>query len=261
MRFIVTAASRADASRALSDYGYEIYIPKMLHEYLVGVQNHARTNFAGDGPLARECSPAFYEAAWELCRRGILRPGITRVGQQATTDGSSGNGYSVTAYGREWMLRVLDYPFVTSRPDRFMKLIEPLGSLLGRSFVRRAEEASRYHYATAYLASCAMSGAAAESILLRAAITKTQSDIAVLKAYRSSGGRTKVENMLVGQSSQALANRFKDLMDLLKYWRNAAAHGDDTDISEFEAFEALSRLLRLAHFTRDNWDELTSPSS
>jgi len=46
-------------------------------------------------------------------------------------------------------------------------------------------------------------------------------------------------------------------MDLLNYWRDEAAHGGLSDISEFEAYEAMARLLRLAHFVDDHWDELT----
>jgi hypothetical protein len=42
------------------------------------------------------------------------------------------------------------------------------------------------------------------------------------------------------------------------FWRDDAAHGLASRISEMEAHEAISRLLRLAQFVTDNWPELTA---
>ena len=102
-----------------------------------------------------------------------------------------------------------------------------------------------------------MCGAAAESILLQVAIEKVGDDEKVIRAYRSANGRTKVENIIVGQVREPLASQFRNLTDLLKYWRDEAAHGSFSDISEFEAHEAMAPLLRLAHFADDHWTELT----
>lgn len=55
----------------------------------------------GYGCYLSRVSPPFYNAA--LCRRGILRPGITTHGRQSTDDGGSGNGYSLTSYGENWL--------------------------------------------------------------------------------------------------------------------------------------------------------------
>jgi len=44
---------------------------------------------------------------------------------------------------------------------------------------------------------------------------------------------------------------------LIKYWRDAAAHGAPTNISDNEAYTALAALLRFALFANDNWEELT----
>jgi hypothetical protein len=35
---------------------------------------------AHSGRRAAELSPTFYEAAWELCRRGVMGPAISRLG-------------------------------------------------------------------------------------------------------------------------------------------------------------------------------------
>lgn len=102
-----------------------------------------------------------------------------------------------------------------------------------------------------------MSGAAGESILLRLGIAKAGDENKVVRMYRSADGRRRVENLIVGQLRDPLSTQFKNLMDLLKYWRDEAAHGRISDISEFEAYDAISRLLRLSLFADDNWDELT----
>jgi hypothetical protein len=74
----------------------------------------------------------------------------------------------------------------------------------------------------------------------------------VLQIYRSANGRSRIENQIVGQAPAVLANKFRNLMDLLKHWRDEASHGGISDISEFEANEALAGLLRLAHFVDDH---------
>lgn len=63
---------------------------------------------------------------------------------------------------------------------------------------------------------------------------------------------------MVGRLREPLGSQFRNLTDLLKYWRDEAAHGVISDISEFEAYEALARLLRFAHFVDDHWDELVA---
>jgi hypothetical protein len=49
-------------------------------------------------------------------------------------------------------------------------------------------------------------------------------------------------------------------MDLLNFWRDDSSHGTPSTISDIEAYDALSRLLRLAHFTSDHWALLTGKS-
>ena len=44
--------------------------------------------------LCDELFPIFANAAWTLCRRGILRPGVSRHLAQATDQGSAGSGFS-----------------------------------------------------------------------------------------------------------------------------------------------------------------------
>jgi hypothetical protein len=102
-----------------------------------------------------------------------------------------------------------------------------------------------------------MCGAAAESILLAVAIAKSGDEAATLATYRTANGRRKVVESVVGQVRQAIADPFRSATGLLSYWRDEAADGLASTISEIEAHEALARLLRFAQFATDNWGELT----
>jgi hypothetical protein len=238
-------------------YGYEVYLPKVIVSYLVEIERCPEhlSNLYG-GPRAAKISPIFYEAAWDLCRRGVLRPGVKELGAQATADGASGNGYCLTSLGRCWIEQGASAVFLADS-DRLSQLFDKLSQQLGPGFLQRAIEAVRCHAFGAYLGCCAMCGAAAESILLAVAIAKSGDETVTLARYRASNGRQKVVDAVVGQARQSIAGPFRNAAGLLSYWRDDAAHGLASTISEIEAHEALARLLRFAQFASDNWDELT----
>lgn len=255
IRFLLDYA-RLPRKSQYTSYGYDIYLPNVIHAFLVEVAGVHNSGHLAGQPRGVAISPAFYEAAWELCRRGILRPGLKRLGEQATADGPSGSGYCITEAGRMWLESADDHDFMPMEPGRLARIIDKFRARLGDGYYQRAQEAVRCHFATAYLASCAMSGAAAESIIMRIAIAKTGDEERILRIYKAANGRRALENLVVGQLREPLAGQFRSLMELLKYWRDEAAHGGVSDISEFEAYEAMARLLRLAHFVDDHWDEL-----
>lgn len=217
-----------------SNYGYDLYIPNAIRAYA-----REEEGFTGHdtqvGPLIRELSPVFMAAAWELCRLGILRPGIKRYGEQATTEGNGGNGYSITPFGEAWLEEADDH-FIPTQPDTFARLLDPFRERLGPGFYQRAQEAVRCRLAGTNLASCAMCGAAAESILLAVAIAKVGDEDKVLKDYRTAQGRNRVQKLVLGQAPERLARPFRSFTDLLDYWRDEAGHGQASDISEFEAY-------------------------
>ena len=238
-------------------YGYDVYIPNVCSAFAQQVEGVRTQN-----PLEIErripvLSSVFYEAAWELCRRGILRPGVQRHRAQVTEDGSGGNGYSITSRGHAWLADAEHAIFIPVEPHRVAEILARFRDQFGGGFFQRAQEAVRCHSAMAYLACCAMCGAAAESIFLHLAIQKTRDEEQTLKTYNSMGGRSRVENLILKGVREQLAKTFRNLTDLLKYWRDDASHGTASDISEFEAYEALARLLRFAHFAADHQKELT----
>jgi hypothetical protein len=254
-RFLIDIAKHP-RRESYPNYGYEIYIPNIVHCYRKEINQDTEHGHLGSGPAAERVSAIFYDAAWWLCRRGVLRPGIRHIGGQSTSDGC--NGYSLTTWGREWLKQINEDAFVPAEPGRFSQLMARFRDRLGEGYFSRSQEAIRCHFATAYLACCAMCGAAAESIIICIAIEKDGDEDRILRMYKAARGRQNLENFIVGQLRNSLAHQFHNLMDLLKYWRDEAAHGEPSDISEFEAYEAMARLLRLAHFVDDHWEELTS---
>jgi len=239
----------------LRNYGYDVYLPLVWNNYAIASEMVlAGDRYALDrvGPLL---SPTFYAAAWELCRRGLLRPSVRNVTGQS--DGGGGNGYCLTPTGERWLEAADPYLHIPSEPARLAAILASFSVKFGSGFNQRAQEAVKCYNALAYLACCAMSGAAAESILLAAAIARRGDANSVLKDYRTAGGRARVEKSLLGQVGEPTSSRFHTFTDLLNYWRDDSSHGVASTIAEPEAFDALSRLMRFAHFVNDQWAALT----
>ncbi|MGO9057357.1 MAG: hypothetical protein ACLQU2_08225 [Candidatus Binataceae bacterium] len=239
----------------LSSYGYDVYLPSLVGTYLINrgiVNQHQRDN------QMRGMMSMLYAAAWDLCRRGILRPGVREYQTQATLDGASGNGYSITPFGRQWLAEANRDDFVPTEPERFAQMLARYRERFGMAFQERAQEAIRCYGAHAYLACCAMCGAAAESVLLATAVAKTSDEVRVLSQYNTNGGRRRVENTILGTVRKELREACTGYMTLLKYWRDQAAHGGASGVDDNEAYTSLALLLRLAFFVDENWDELTA---
>jgi hypothetical protein len=188
---------------------------------------------------------ALYDAAWNLCRQGILRPGIKDTADARPANGASADGYSLTAVGRSWIEQGASDVFLAD-PDRLSQMFDKLSLRFDRGFSQRATEAVRCHRFGAYLGCCAMCGAAGESILLAVAIAKSGNEKTTLGIYKSSNGRRRVIDQIVAPARQAISEPFRSATGLLSYWRDEAAHGLASTISEIEAHAALARLLRFA---------------
>lgn len=240
--------------RNVSGYGYEIYLPTLVRMYLT----QQSVNPTEIERQAYELISDFYAPAWDLCRRGILRPGISRYGAQATPDGSSGNGYSITPFGRRWIAEADHDTFVPTEPEKFGQMLARYRDRFGPGFQERGQEAIRCYGAHAYLACCAMCGAAAESILLATATEKTRDEARVIREYERASGRRKVEDMILGQQQRQVQEEYRGYTTLLKYWRDEASHGKPSGITDNEAFTAIALLLRFSVFVNDRWLELTA---
>lgn len=246
---------RSNSPGGLSDYGYDLYVPNVIRWYLTA-QAPRPSSLEVEQELD-QLFPLFADAAWELCRRGILRPGVRGHREQSTDEGSAGSGFALTAFGKQWLSEDQQDTFIPTEPERFAQLLKPFVLRFGGGFRERAQEAVRCYGAHAYLACCAMCGAAAESILLATAIAKQDDEDEVLKMYGTASGRIRIENIVVGQASERIRREFKGLTELLKYWRDEASHGKASQISDNEAYTSLAMLLRYAMFVNNAWDTLT----
>lgn len=245
---------RKPVETSLPCYGYEIYLPTIIRLHLISEFELPEHDTQSHIP---HLSSHFYAAAWELCRRGILRPGIIEFGRQATPDGASGNGYSITPKGRQWLTEGGSYDVVPTEPGRFSTILDGFSATLGPAYRERSQEALRCYDVHAYLACCAMCGAAAEAILLGLAIAKTGNEERIVRAYQARNGRLETEKLIVKNKPKHIQDEFYGYLSLLKYWRDAAAHGRISKIEETEAFTSLALLLRLARFASAKWDDLT----
>ena len=166
------------------------------------------------------------------------------------------DGFSLTEFGRGWVRTAAQHP--PSDPSRFSEVLQPFIGRFGDGFAQRAAEASRCYRTTNYLACCVMAGAAAKSIVLAVAIAKMGGDEGwVLAEYRGANGRKKITNQITGGLRQGLADQFVTTGGILGFWRDEAAHGTRTTITEGEAQASLAQLLRFAQLTADNWATLT----
>lgn len=236
------------------NYGYDLYLHNVILEYLIKVQGIEYNRISSE--QKQFVSTFFYDAAWTLCRRGILRPGISIWGEQDTPEGSAGGGYSLTPFGKEWIKKASHVDYIPIEPGRFAKIISKLSPKFGPGFSERAQEAMRCYNIQTYLACCVMCGAASESIILAIAIIKKGNENEILRIYKSATGRNRIANFIIGQKNNYIKGKFLGYTDLLKYWRDIAGHGQKSDISDDEAYIALNLLLGFAYFANDNWDDL-----
>jgi hypothetical protein len=239
-------------NRSHSNFG--IYIPNVVEEFCSKVLDDTTLAYRDE---SKPIYLAFYDAAWQLCRMGILRPSALCPRGQTPAGGQAGDGYSLTGYGRGWLEKWDAEGFFPTDPDRYIQVLANGSALLGSGFLQRSHEAAKCYKFGAYIACCAMSGAAAESALLAVAIAKTRDEDLVLRKYQGRDGRREVMRLIFGKATHNLEARFKDVFGVLSYWRDSASHGQASDISELEAHEALARLLRLSRFVTDNWKDLT----
>ena len=234
-----------------SHFGYSFYVVHAIDAYLraqgmTGELTHA----------AYRVSAPFLSACWDLCRRGVFRPTVYQLNGQVAADGG---GYSVTAFGQQWLEEAKSgFDYVPLEPGHLAELLSKFSGKFGPGFHERAQDAVRCHRAHAYLACCAMCGAGAESIFLALAIQKSGDPKATEATYFSKNGRSRIEATLIGQQPTHIQAGFKAFTGLLKYWRDMSAHGRQSQIEEVEAFTSVLLLLRFAQFASDHRDELTT---
>lgn len=248
----------ADALRdfpaEIRDPGCDVWIPRVCEAYAVrhGAQVHLPNE---RDKLTEELGTPFLDAAWNLCRLGVLRPGPTPIRNYSPVDNG---GYSVTAFGRGWLLDHERPAYVPTDTNRLTALLVGRQDLFGPVYVTRASDAARCFSAHAYFASCAMIGAAAESILVAAGVAKLGESEA-LRLYRATAGRKSLTDAVLKGCPEYVAREFRLHADLIGLWRDQSAHAHSTTIGETEAFTNMRGLIRFAQFAEARWKHLATP--
>ncbi len=221
-------------------FGYDLYVPVLLLIYCE--QKYGLTHGTSENAI-KAMFPLFTDACWELCRRGILRPFPKKLEGQGT---SRGAGFSITAYGEQWLKEEEFDDYVPTEPDRFAKMLEPYATLFGKGFQERAQESVRCYNAHAYLACCSMAGAAAETILIKVSdkleITRTKNEPI-----------TKTRETIISKSGPGIKERLIAYSDIVKYWRDESMHHENWETRGEKAYISLAMLLRLAMFAKEHW--------
>lgn len=226
----------------LYQYGYEIYLPSLAMKFL---EQYPQLTMPDERKkIFKKHSSLFYSAAWDLCRRGVLRPGVTEFEHQATSDGAAGNGYSITYFGKQWLSEKDNEDFVPTEPEAFGKYIGQFKEVFGSAFHECAQQAIRCYNSHSYLACCTMCGAAAEAMVLKAASLKEGNEENVVKMYSGKEGRKKLEKFLFSDQ-KAHREPIALYHSLLNYWKSETPN-TKSEVSSIEAFTTLSMLLRLA---------------
>jgi hypothetical protein len=240
---------------------YDLYIPDVV-TYCSTEQQVAWRRQNPQGMVSFQIdtqtnAEPFYEAAWSLCTHNILRPGPVYPQRQFEHAPVIGAGFYLTSYGKVWLNNTTGFEVLPIEHNRFASLLANYSRHFGQRYHLRSQEAVSCYQAHTYLACCVMCGAASESILLSLAIARTGDEERVLKEYRTNTGRTKIERLLLSHANSYVQQELPNYINLLKYWRDDAAHGDDIKISESEAFTSLLLLLRFAQFAVDQWTHFT----
>jgi hypothetical protein len=167
-------------------------------------------------------------------------------------------GYSLTVAGRAALANLDTTTILIAQPGSLAATFNGYQPLFGDGFHQRAMEAIKCRNAEAWLACCAMVGAAAESVLLAIAITKEGDEERVLRAYHGNRGRQAVLNMIVGQADAHRRNTLTTFAGIVSLWRDDAAHGRASPIDTSNADEALRQLLHMCQWVAREWDNLTA---
>lgn len=187
--------------------------------------------------------PILADAAHELVRRGILRPG-----PRGQVDGSAKKGFVITHFGLQWLNQADHESLAITLPGRFEQLVSPFAARFGDGFMARAREAAKAYHAGLYLACCTMCGAASESILLQLAVAE-MSEAKALEIYDHKG-RNALKTTFLASAEKRVREGFERHFHILGSTRDDAAHGKVSQLKEQDAFLALLALLRLAQFSQ-----------
>lgn len=208
-----------------------------------------------EDPHIKSVGAVFHSAAWELCLKGVLRPGAITDPMGSEYRPTLGSHFSVTERGKMWLLNpIAGQPFSLAN-SAMQTIVESHRARFGDGFYERAVEAIACLENGTYLAACVMCGAAVESILLVTAVAICNDEALVLKRYRQASGREELRKIII-KNDNSLSKHIDPGFAILSRWRDEAAHGQIADIGHAEALVALYTVISLAQHIGGRWDSI-----
>lgn len=90
-------------------HGYHATVVSLAERYVSDVLGkHHSDSVENEDTYA--VSIALYDAAWELARRGIVRPSVHNSFMQFAAFNAAGGGFTLTEIGAEWLARLSGEP-------------------------------------------------------------------------------------------------------------------------------------------------------
>lgn len=222
------------------------------------IEAYVRTTERATPQLDRETnSHSFFEAAWELVRRGILAPMVTFDQQSGQANGMRPDQFWVTPFGLEWAAAIGTLTILPVQHERFLDLLLEHAPRFGPVYAVRCREAVHAYRQQLYLSCLTMSGGAAEAILVCLGTEHAGSREALASKVFPRFRRTLLDYVLEplkGPTQQEL----RECAEAVKYWRDDAAHANERELDETHAFISLRQLARLANRVGHGWDELAA---
>jgi len=93
---------RRDGPAKFDRDGFDFWVSDYTTRYLEEVQG-VKPRPPIEDQRTYDASPPFFDAAWELSRRGIVRPSVRHSFMQWAARYSTGGGYTLTEIGAEWL--------------------------------------------------------------------------------------------------------------------------------------------------------------
>jgi hypothetical protein len=228
----------------------DLYIPDLAWNFWLPHLDRNQHQYSTSSDLEQHRFLPIYDAVWELCRIGVLRPG--QFAPRGMTQTTFGDHYVVTTFGRQWLKSASERPLVDA--SRLNQLLHSFSSRFGAGYAQRAKEAVTTYRTANWLAACVMAGAAAESILIALAVAKSGEEERILVTYNGPSGRKRTTKLVLDGVGASLQQQLEDALFVLHYWRDSASHGVATEITEIQAHASLMQLLRLAQFADKHWN-------
>jgi hypothetical protein len=147
-RLAAAPTATAGSNARNSTYGNDVWVTQVVHAYW-----QPRLPGTMLTELTDEHFRPFYDAAWELARIGVLRPGaFSPRGMAMGGQLFSGDGFSITQFGQEWLKEAKQRPI--RDPSRLAEVLGGFAARFGAGYAQRATEAAATYRTSNHLACC-----------------------------------------------------------------------------------------------------------